>query len=109
MAMGYAAHPVLYPQQRWCSSRGPNREAKKHFPSGSKNTSAFSSEVDTGSREENAIIQRSRDVFRFHGIGKCSSILILNCRHITHATPALSRAARARVILERISAPSAFH
>jgi hypothetical protein len=33
---------------------------------------AFASEVDTGSRQENAIKQRSRDVFRFHGIGKCS-------------------------------------
>jgi hypothetical protein len=29
------------------------------------NSRAFSSEVDTGSREENAIKQRSRDVFRF--------------------------------------------
>jgi hypothetical protein len=33
---------------------------------------AFSSEVDTGSREENAIRQRSREVFRCHGVGKCS-------------------------------------
>jgi hypothetical protein len=38
-----------------------------------------------------------------------SSARFLNCRHITHAAPALSRAARARLILERISGPSAFH
>ena len=40
---------------------------------------------------------------------RASSVLFLKCRHITHAASALSRAARARVILERISAPSAFH
>jgi biotin operon repressor len=33
---------------------------------------AFSSEVDTGSREENAIKQRPREFFRFNRIGKCS-------------------------------------
>jgi hypothetical protein len=44
---------------------------------------AFSSEVDTGSREENAIKQRSRDVFRCHGIGKCSSRDCANHRHDT--------------------------
>jgi hypothetical protein len=37
------------------------------------------------------------------------SALILNWRHITHAASALSRAAWARLILARISAPSAFH
>ncbi len=33
---------------------------------------AFSSEVDTGSREENALKQRARDIFRCDGSGKCS-------------------------------------
>ncbi|QOZ20301.1 hypothetical protein XI02_38755 [Bradyrhizobium sp. CCBAU 21365] len=34
---------------------------------------AFSSEVDTGSREENASKQESRAPFRFHRNGKSSS------------------------------------
>ncbi|QOZ19594.1 hypothetical protein XI02_34485 [Bradyrhizobium sp. CCBAU 21365] len=34
---------------------------------------AFSSEVDTGSREENASKQESRTPFRFHRNGKSSS------------------------------------
>src|SRR5208283_3946968 len=44
MAMGNSAHPVLYPQQRWCSSRPEvarqeaAREAKERFPSWPKNT-----------------------------------------------------------------------
>jgi hypothetical protein len=37
-------------------------------------STAFSSEVDTSSHEENAIKQRLRDVFRFHEIGKCSTL-----------------------------------
>src|SRR3984893_6267283 len=35
-----------------------------------------------------------------------SSVLTLNCHHIIHAASALSRATRARLILERILAPS---
>ena len=42
-------------------------------------------------------------------VAELASVLTLNCRHITHAASALSRAARARLILARISAPSAFH
>ncbi len=37
------------------------------------------------------------------------SVPTLNCRKITHAASNLSRAARARLILSRITALSAFH
>jgi hypothetical protein len=68
------------------------------------NSRAFSSEVDTGSREENAIKQRSRDVFRFHGIGKRSS----DANHCVAQIPLTSPSrfpVRFRLITQAISRP----
>ncbi|RXG88833.1 hypothetical protein EAS62_32190 [Bradyrhizobium zhanjiangense] len=42
------------------------------FPCKRRRTKAFSSEVDTGSRQENASKQESRAPFRFHRNGKGS-------------------------------------
>src|ERR1700723_1955533 len=72
------------------------------------NSRAFSSEVDTGSREENASKQKSRAPFRFYRNGKGSRagwILIESVRPAAHFTSPIGRA-RTTAGLYRAESPA---